>query len=92
MLRRPQVMLRLWHSEGESVSRELAPGHWHLRIGKLRTMDDRVASNTAGFIERYLELAGAHDISVAYEGKPEAEGIVWEFTVRFVQPAETEAA
>ncbi|MCS6915641.1 MAG: serine/threonine protein kinase [Myxococcota bacterium] len=82
VVRRAQVMMRLWYSEGESKSREIAPGRWQLIISGLRCMDAHVAAGTAGFIEGYLSLAGARDYAVQYECKDEQRPI-WEFMVSF---------
>ena len=82
VVRRTQVMLRLWYSEGESSSKEIAPGQWRLQIAGLRCMDGGVAAGTAGFIEGYLTMAGVKAMAVSYEEKDPAQPI-WEFNVSF---------
>ena len=85
VVRRTQVMLRLWYSEGASKSREIAPGQWVMTISGLRALDGGVAAGTAGFIEGYLTMTGAPSHSVSYR-QVDAEGPVWEFQVSFTAP------
>jgi hypothetical protein len=80
MLRRAQVLLGRWFTEGEATARELSPGRFELLV-RLRGMTLVLAAGIGGFWERALELAGAVDVQVE-PGPVEGEGC--RFAISFV--------
>lgn len=84
LLRRAQVLMGRWFSEGEAAARELSPGRFELLV-RLRGLTPGLVAGIGGFWERALELAGAVDVQVAPgpvdgEGEAEREGCRYEIS------------